>query len=63
MCVCVSWNNGVNVDKDKRRNNSSSGFWDERKRMEVLVPAQRRTGERACWENRCQDACKYKMVL
>ncbi len=31
MCVRVSWNNGVNVDKDKRRNNFSPGVWDERK--------------------------------
>ncbi len=57
MCVRVSWNNGVNVDNDKRRNNLSP------ERIEVLVPAQRQTGERACWENRCQDACEYKMVL
>lgn len=34
-----------------------------RERIEVLVPAQRQTGERACWDNRCQDACNYKMVL
>lgn len=30
LCVCVSWNNGVHVVKDKRRNNSSPGVWDER---------------------------------
>lgn len=35
VCNCLSffffasWNNGVNVDKDKKRNKSSLGFWDE----------------------------------
>lgn len=48
--------------RTRREINRLSAF-GMRERMEVLVPAQRQTGKRACSENRSQDASEDKMVL